>query len=72
MAIPKGFVKNFQTMLKAAKNGDLALMECEDAKTGEKRYVITAVAKDGEEFQMTPFGHLCAGNPFEEYVPPAA
>lgn len=70
MAIPKPFRDNFNTMLKAAKNNDLALMECTDAKTGEPRYVICAVGRDGEGYVMTPFGHLCNGNPFEEYKAP--
>jgi len=70
MAIPKSHMTNFNTMMVAAKNGDLALMECTDAKTGDPRYVIVAVRRDGEEFVMIPFGHLCMGNPYDEYLPP--
>lgn len=70
MAIPDGYIANFNTLLKAAGNGDLALLECTDAKTGEPRFVICAVGYDGDEYVMTPFGHLCDGNPFEAYTPP--
>jgi hypothetical protein len=40
MAIPEAFVRNFRTLLSAAESGDLAVMECADALTGEPRYVI--------------------------------
>lgn len=70
MAIPEAFVRNFQTLLSAAAMGDLALMECADALTGEPRYVICAVGREGDEYLMTPFGHLHDGNPFDAYVPP--
>ena len=49
---------NFQTLLRAAGNGNLALMECPDAVTGEPRYVICAVGRDDGDFVFTPFGHL--------------
>jgi hypothetical protein len=32
--------------LRAAACGDLALVECADAMTGERRYVICAIARD--------------------------
>lgn len=70
MAIPEGFQKNFDTLLRAAEQGDLALMECTDAVSGEPRYVLCAVGWNGAEFEMTPFGHLHDGNPYEAYVPP--
>lgn len=70
MAIPDPFRRNFETLLRAAAEGNLALMECTDAATGVPRYVICAVGRDGGEFVMTPFGHLHDGNPYEAYVPP--
>ncbi|MGL4243440.1 MAG: DUF6117 family protein [Beijerinckiaceae bacterium] len=70
MAIPDHARKNFQTLQRAAEAGDLALMECRDAATGETRYVICAVGQDKGQYLMTPFGHLAEGNPFEMYVPP--
>jgi len=71
MSIPDYARANFQTLLNAAANGDLALMECADAVSGEPRYVICAVGKDGKEFVFTPFGHLADHDPYAAYVPPA-
>ena len=72
MSIPDHARANFQTLLRAANSGDLALMECTDVATGEPRYVICAVGRDDGEFVFTPFGHLADGNPFELYSPPDA
>lgn len=71
MTIPDHASRNFQTLLKAARNDDLALMECLDAETRELRYVLCAVGRDGEDYVFTPFGHLAPGNPFDAYLPPA-
>ena len=68
--IPDHARVNFQTLLRAAESGDLALMECTDAATGEPRYVICAVGRDGGEHVFTPFGHLADGNPYDAYLPP--
>jgi hypothetical protein len=70
MAIPEPYQANFDTLLRAAGAGHLALMACRDAATGEARYVICAVGWDGDEFLITPFGHLHDGNPFEAYLSP--
>ena len=35
MSIPDHARANFQTLLRAANSGDLALMECTDVATGE-------------------------------------
>lgn len=71
MAIPDHARANFTTLLRAAAAGNLALMECTDAVTGEPRYVICAVGRDDAEYVFTPFGHLAPGNPYEAYRPPA-
>ncbi|ASY46027.1 MAG: hypothetical protein ABS86_00290 [Sphingobium sp. SCN 64-10] len=70
MAIPDNLRTNFQTLLRAAGDGNLALMECQDTQTGEPRFVICAVGRDGSDYVMTPFGHLVEGNPYDAYVPP--
>ena len=72
MSIPDHARANFATLLRAAADGNLALMECADAVTSEPRYVICAVGRDGKDFVFTPFGHLADGNPFAAYVPPSA
>ncbi len=71
MSIPDHARANFQTLLRAAVAGDLALVECADAATGEPRCVICAVGRDDGDYVLTPFGHLAPGDPYEAYVPPA-
>lgn len=71
MAIPDHHRANFQTLLHAAMDGNLALMECVEAISGEPRYVVCAVGRSEEEYLFTPFGHLHQGDPFAAYVPPA-
>ena len=71
MAIPDYARENFQTLLRAAENGHLALMECVDTLTGAPRYVICAVGRsENEDYLFTPFGHLAETNPYETYRPP--
>ena len=72
MAIPEPYRTNFDTLLLAARQGDLALMECADAATGEPRYVLCALGRDGVDYVVTPFGHLADGNPFDLYRPPGS
>lgn len=71
MAIPDPVSTNFHTLLRAADDGNLALMECLDAATRETRYVLCAVGRaDDGGIVMTPFGHLADGNPYDAYLPP--
>ncbi len=70
MSIPHHARANFNTLLRAAEDGSLALMECTDTVTGEPRYVICAVGRDDGDYVFTPFGHLADGNPYDVYRPP--
>jgi hypothetical protein len=45
MSIPEYACANFNTLLRAAACGDLALLECADAVTGEPRYVLCALCR---------------------------
>ena len=63
MSIPDHISTNFDTLLRAASNGNLALMECSDAITGESRYVICAVGHEGHGVPLHAVGHLADGNP---------
>jgi len=71
MAIAKGHQANFDTMLKAAKNGNLALAECTDAKTGKPVITVCMMSRVGNEMQMTPVAKMFDGNPFHELMPPS-
>ncbi|NTE44945.1 DUF6117 family protein [Agrobacterium pusense] len=70
MAIPDHARTNFDTLLRAAADGNLALIECLDASTREPRYVLCAVGRSVGEYVFTPFGHLADGNPYDAYLPP--
>ena len=72
MAIRSARRANFDTLLRAATDDPLALVECRDALTGEPRYVLCAVSQDGGHVQITPFGHLHDGDPYLAYDPPSA
>lgn len=71
MAIPAHARANFETLMKAAQAGDLALTECTEVASGETRYVLCTVGRHVGDYVMTPFGHLAPGNPFDAYIPPA-
>jgi hypothetical protein len=72
MALKPGDRTNFKTMLKAAGNGHLSLVECTDQKTGEYRAVVCMMGWDEttSEHIMTPVAKLFEGNPYEEISPP--
>lgn len=70
MSIPDYARTNFQTLLRAAGDGNLALMECADAESRQPRYVICAVGRDGTDYVFTPLGHLADGNPYDAYLLP--
>lgn len=70
MTIPNHARANFHTLLRAAADGNLALMECLDSRTSEPRYVLCAVGHDGTDRVFTPFGHLADGDPYDAYLPP--
>jgi hypothetical protein len=44
---------NFNTLLRAARNGDLALLECADTE-GDLVDVVCAVNEDAEAFEFVP------------------
>ncbi|CAM5531696.1 hypothetical protein MAUB1S_08875 [Mycolicibacterium aubagnense] len=71
MSIPDHVRANFNTLLRAAADGNLALMECADNATGEARYVICAVGRESGSYLFTPFGHLADRNPYDAYLPPS-
>jgi len=62
--------KNLNTIVRAARNGDLGLVEVQLAATGERLAALTAFSKDGDEIVMTPLAVLFNGNPYEMLNPP--
>jgi Family of unknown function (DUF6117) len=50
MSIPEYACVNFNRLLRATACGDLALVECADAVTGEPRFVFCALARDSADY----------------------
>jgi hypothetical protein len=71
MAIPKGHKDNFQTLVEAFQNDDVALMECQLAATGETVAVICAASRlQNGEIEFAPFAMLFNDNPYKLVNPP--
>jgi hypothetical protein len=70
MALNPVYKQWLNTIIRAAKDNNLCLMECKEVETGKMRAVLCAVAFNGKDYVMTPFGHLCEGNPYEAYITP--
>ena len=55
MSIPDHARANFQTLLRAASSGDLALMECADVATGEPQQVGASLGTQGDPSAQSAF-----------------
>jgi hypothetical protein len=71
MALATGHKKTFDTLVKAIKAGDVALLECQMAATGETSAVIcAAVEVSSGNVQFFPFAMLFNDNPYKLVNPP--
>ena len=71
--IPKYMKTNYETLLRAAENGHLALLESTRISDGEQVYLLCGVTPPSEEdgiHYLTPFAEMINGNPFKLYEPP--
>lgn len=71
MAIAQSYKTNFETLNRAARNGDLTLVECTDKKTGEPVIALCAVYLYEGEYNIVPFARMFDGNPYDELNPPS-
>ena len=69
MAVPAGHRANLETIYRAARNNDLAVMEVSRKGSSVPAHLLVAVARDGDEFNITPLAQLFDGNPFEQFTP---
>lgn len=70
--INKAHQHNFETLLRAADNGDLCLLECTDWATGKPVMAVCAVQQDADgSVAFVPIAKLFDGNPYEEIAPPS-
>ena len=66
-----GHRTNFDTLMRAAKRGDLALVSCTDAKTGEPAAAICVVNHEPNgAVDLVPVARMFNSNPYEELLPP--
>lgn len=70
MQLTESSKANFITLQRACKDKRLALLDCQDAKTGESTPVILAVNFDGQAYSFVPLAKMLVGNPYEEFNPP--
>lgn len=71
MSIPKGNKANFETLKKVITNGDAALMECVDKKTGETVDVICAVNRRSHDgYEMVPLALMYREVIYDRLLPP--
>lgn len=76
MSIPVYMRENFNTMLRAARDGRLALVEATEDVDGitQPVYALCAVNVDGEEYALVPLGKLydpVSENAYELLTPPS-
>jgi hypothetical protein len=73
MAIPEAYTKNFETLERAAGNGDLCIAECKDKKTGKMVIAICAVwLDDANLVTLVPLAKMFDGDPFDELEAPGS
>lgn len=72
MALLPGHIEQFNTLLQAHDNGDLALVECTSATTGLPVAAICAMQREADgSTTIVPIARLFDGNPCNELLPPA-
>jgi hypothetical protein len=73
--LAKGYKSNFQTLLRAAANGDLALLSAVRKADGKPVALVCAMNVDVDEtgepqYMPAPIAEMISGNPWELYYDP--
>lgn len=69
--LTEGYRANFNTMLKAAAAGDLALVSAVRKSDQAPVALVCAMqVNDDETITPVPFAVMCEGNPFEAFEDP--
>ena len=69
MAVPAGHGANLETIYRAARNSDLAVMEVNRKGSSEPAHLLVAVGRDGDQFNITPLAQLFDGDPYQQFAP---
>jgi hypothetical protein len=67
----KAHAANLKTIIRAAKDGALAVLEVRERATGRTRAALVAINRSAAEFEFVPFALMLDGNPYEQLDPPA-
>lgn len=67
MALAKGHKTNLETIIRAANDGALAVLEVEEIETGAPAALLVAVVFDGTNYNFTPMARMFDDNPYERY-----
>ena len=70
MQFTEGMKTNFETLKRAAINGDLALVDCFDVITGESLGCIYAINRENNEYEMVPLAIMPYQSLYERVLPP--
>jgi hypothetical protein len=69
--IALGYQRNFETLKRAVRNGDVMLAECTDVATGKPVITLCAVTRHRNgDVSAIPLAKFFDGNPYEELAPP--
>jgi hypothetical protein len=67
----KGDRANYDTLLKAAQNGDLALVSSRRKSDGKDVALLCAMGRDADDMiTPVPLAVMIEGNPFEDFEDP--
>lgn len=61
---------NFETLKRAAANGDLALVSATRKSDGAQVALVTAMSLVDGEYVMAPLAVMIEGNPYDDFEPP--
>ena len=69
--IKKAEKKNFETMQRAMRNGDVCIMVCTRVDNNREKLVVCVVNRppDGS-IELAPMAEMLDGEPYEIYKPP--
>ena len=71
MTLATGHRDNLDTIMRAARAHDLAVLECQDRATHEPVPVLVAIHLDNDgQYVFTPLARLFTGNPYAELIGP--
>lgn len=72
MKIEEHHKANFNTLLRAANDGNLALLDVLDTQTGKPARALCAVEHDGKSYTFVPLATMIEDDPYERYAPPSS